>query len=81
MRLFHSKHDHVGDRYRAPPQRQVGRGHELEGSICRCTGYHNIVKSVLDAAGRTTVSQVAEWPTANNYPIQNRRIPMETAED
>jgi len=55
--------------------------HELEGSICCCTGYHNIVKSVLDAAGRTTVSQVAELPTANNYPIQNRRIPMETAED
>jgi len=25
---------------------------ELEGNICRCTGYHNIVKSVLDAAGR-----------------------------
>ena len=23
---------------------------ELEGNICRCTGYHNIVKSVLDAA-------------------------------
>jgi carbon-monoxide dehydrogenase small subunit len=34
--------------------------HELQGNICRCTGYHNIVKSVLDAAGRTTVSQVAE---------------------
>jgi carbon-monoxide dehydrogenase small subunit len=33
---------------------------ELEGNICRYTGYHNIVKSVLDAAGRTTVSQVAE---------------------
>ena len=26
--------------------------HELEGNICRCTGYHNIVKAVLDAAGR-----------------------------
>ncbi len=24
--------------------------HELEGNICRCTGYHNIVKSVLAAA-------------------------------
>jgi carbon-monoxide dehydrogenase small subunit len=34
--------------------------HEFEGNICRCTGYHNIVKSVLDAAGRTTMSQVAE---------------------
>jgi carbon-monoxide dehydrogenase small subunit len=34
--------------------------HELEGNICRCTGYHNIVKSVLDAAGRMTVLQAAE---------------------
>jgi carbon-monoxide dehydrogenase small subunit len=34
--------------------------HELEGNICRCTGYHNIVKSVLDAAGRMAVSQAAE---------------------
>jgi carbon-monoxide dehydrogenase small subunit len=24
--------------------------HALEGNLCRCTGYHNIVKSVLDAA-------------------------------
>jgi aerobic carbon-monoxide dehydrogenase small subunit len=25
--------------------------YELEGNICRCTGYHNIVKAVLAAAG------------------------------
>ncbi len=24
----------------------------LEGNICRCTGYHNIVKSIQDAAGK-----------------------------
>ena len=24
----------------------------LEGNLCRCTGYHNIVKSVLDAASK-----------------------------
>ena len=33
---------------------------ELEGNICRCTGYHNIVKSVLDAASRMQVAQAAE---------------------
>src|SRR4029079_365221 len=24
--------------------------HELEGTLCRCTGYHNIVKAILAAA-------------------------------
>ena len=33
---------------------------ELEGNICRCTGYHNIVKSVLDASGRMKVAEAAE---------------------
>ncbi len=31
-----------------PTAEQVRQG--LEGNICRCTGYHNIVKSVLAAA-------------------------------
>ena len=26
--------------------------HELEGNICRCTGYHNIVRSIEDASKR-----------------------------
>ena len=26
--------------------------HGLEGNVCRCTGYHNIVKAVQAAAGR-----------------------------
>jgi carbon-monoxide dehydrogenase small subunit len=25
--------------------------HALDGNLCRCTGYHNIVKAVMDAAG------------------------------
>jgi aerobic carbon-monoxide dehydrogenase small subunit len=31
-----------------PTEREVRLG--LEGNLCRCTGYHNIVKSVLAAA-------------------------------
>ncbi len=26
--------------------------HELEGNLCRCTGYHNIVKAIRDGATR-----------------------------
>lgn len=32
-----------------PTERDVRLG--LEGNLCRCTGYHNIVQSVLAAAG------------------------------
>jgi carbon-monoxide dehydrogenase small subunit len=31
-----------------PTEEEVRHG--LEGNLCRCTGYHNIVKAVLDAA-------------------------------
>ena len=32
-----------------PTETEVREG--LEGNLCRCTGYHNIVKAVLSAAG------------------------------
>lgn len=32
-----------------PTEHDVREG--LEGNLCRCTGYHNIVKAVLQAAG------------------------------
>jgi aerobic carbon-monoxide dehydrogenase small subunit len=43
-----------------PDLDEVTLRQELEGNICRCTGYHNIVKSVLDAAGRMKVAEAAE---------------------
>ncbi|MGA8209614.1 MAG: (2Fe-2S)-binding protein [Nocardioidaceae bacterium] len=35
----------------APSETEIREG--LEGNLCRCTGYHNIVKAVQQAAGTT----------------------------
>jgi carbon-monoxide dehydrogenase small subunit len=42
---------------RVTDERSVREG--LEGNLCRCTGYHNIVKAVLDAAGVSTAKAPA----------------------
>ncbi|OQO94777.1 carbon monoxide dehydrogenase [Saccharomonospora piscinae] len=34
----------------APSRERVREG--LEGNLCRCTGYHNIVNAVMDASGQ-----------------------------
>jgi len=35
-------------RYPRPTEEQIR--HQLEGNLCRCTGYHNIVKAIQHAA-------------------------------
>ena len=39
-----------------PTEQQVRDG--LEGNLCRCTGYQNIVRAVLKAAGRAETAEV-----------------------
>jgi carbon-monoxide dehydrogenase small subunit len=43
-----------------PTEQDVRRA--LEGNLCRCTGYHNIVKAVLDAA-KVKGATIGEQPS------------------
>jgi aerobic carbon-monoxide dehydrogenase small subunit len=43
----------------SPSEEEVRHG--LEGNLCRCTGYHNIVKAVLDAS-RVKPATISEQP-------------------
>ncbi len=41
-----------------PTEEQIREG--LEGNLCRCTGYHNIVRAVQAASGQTAVPAAIE---------------------
>jgi len=43
-----------------PSEEEIRRG--LEGNLCRCTGYHNIVRAVQDAARRGTQREAVPTP-------------------
>jgi len=50
------------DMIRRVPAAELDRArirHELEGNICRCTGYHNIVSAIEDAAKRKAMGDKA----------------------
>jgi carbon-monoxide dehydrogenase small subunit len=40
-----------------PSEQEIRHG--LEGNLCRCTGYHNIIRSVLDASGQSVSEEVS----------------------
>jgi carbon-monoxide dehydrogenase small subunit len=51
-----------------PTEEEVRHG--LEGNLCRCTGYHNIVKAVLHAA-KTGKSGTVEVPAPSQQGAQS----------
>ncbi|HEY9474591.1 MAG TPA: (2Fe-2S)-binding protein [Mycobacteriales bacterium] len=53
----------------SPTEQDVRRG--LEGNLCRCTGYHNIVEAVLAGA------RVHPTPSASGGPDQAQHSPAE----
>jgi aerobic carbon-monoxide dehydrogenase small subunit len=48
------------ERYPSPTAEQIKQ--QLDGNICRCTGYHNIIKAI--AAAALTMANAAQKPTA-----------------
>ena len=62
MRVLHAGYGDVGGRLlkdNPKPSEQEIRDY-LEGNICRCTGYHNIVKAIMAASGQDVSAIAAE---------------------
>jgi carbon-monoxide dehydrogenase small subunit len=51
----------------SPTEQDVREG--LEGNLCRCTGYHNIVRAVLAAAGRDAKQGASPAPPEADAPV------------
>ncbi len=59
-----------------PTEQEVREG--LEGNLCRCTGYHNIVRAVLAAAAATAAvksGRDAAWTDERGTSEEGRRHP------
>ena len=48
------------ERNPSPSEEEIRQG--LEGNLCRCTGYHNIVAAVKQAAGGVRGASAEEVP-------------------
>jgi carbon-monoxide dehydrogenase small subunit len=44
--------------------------HGLEGNLCRCTGYHNIIRAVQDAGKAMSARVKADEPVAAGVPAE-----------
>ena len=65
VRLLHAGHDHGRGRAcieRGPATDEAAIRHALEGNLCRCTGYHNIVRAVAAAAGVSVLTATEVEP-------------------
>ena len=62
MRLSHAGHDYGGERALAenPRPGEAEIREYLDGNICGCTGYRNIVKAVQAASGKDVRPVAAE---------------------
>lgn len=62
-----------------PTPEQVRKG--LEGNLCRCTGYQNIVRAVIDAAGQMRGAAAADrtGPASGDATTQPMPIAAEAA--